>query len=194
MRKNDIFNKIIINSDKYISNYGINRLNNELKQLIDTRPILIKNMNIAKSKGDLSENFEFTASLSSVQELDRKIQNTRDKVISLISIDISKIQKTNLVSFGSTLTLTHTNPHQSIKLTIVGKDEADIESKAVSISFSEVKKLLNKKIHDIIEYGLHQYTLTNIEYLPDFFKTLNDKKKNNNNDDIFDDLNNLNLY
>ena len=130
--------------------YGYEKLTNELKNLkLVERPEVIKELDIARSHGDLKENAEYQAA--------------REAEV----IDPSSYEH-NIVKFGSTVSYEDLDTGKSATYTIVGAIESDLDKGLISANTPLAKQLMGRKIGDQIELNLPkgqvEIEITNICY------------------------------
>ena len=102
-------------------------LEEELKRLLhEERPSVIKQIEEARSHGDISENAEYDAEI----------------------VDPSKI-KSDTVVFGTSVRMTDYDTDKEVTYQIVGVDEADVKAGYISILSPIARALIGKKVGDV---------------------------------------------
>jgi len=138
------------NKDFYLTKDGLSRLKDELQELKKVkRPKLVKRVSEARSKGDLSENADYTSAREELSMLDGRIEElgeilSRSKLIKKNQDDCP--QK---VGLGCQVTV-ETNGKTHI-YDVVGEWEADPMKKKISHNSPLGKGLIGKRIGDAIE-------------------------------------------
>jgi transcription elongation factor GreA len=97
---------------------------NELKSV--TRPKIIEAIAEAREHGDLKENAEYHAAREQQSFCEGRIAEIESKLSGCQIIDVSKIEPTGKVIFGTTVTLINLENDKQVKYQIVGDDEADV--------------------------------------------------------------------
>jgi transcription elongation factor GreA len=120
-------------------------LQEEFKRLknID-RPQIVKEIEEARSHGDISENAEYHAAKERQGLLEGRIRILEDKLARAQIIDGTG-QGTDRVSFGATVVLENTDSGEQVTYTIVGEDEADLKSGLISVTSPVARALMGKE-------------------------------------------------
>ncbi|MFO8028294.1 MAG: transcription elongation factor GreA [Cyclonatronaceae bacterium] len=135
----------------YLSKEGYDKLKAELRDLLTRgRKEIAKQIDEARSHGDLSENAEYDAAKeaqgkmeSRISELERIIANSR--VLDDKNIDNSKVYVL------STVTIFNRKTQKEMKYTLVSKDEADFNKGKISVDSPIGKALMGKEIGDVVK-------------------------------------------
>jgi len=131
-----------------ITRDGYNKLHKELENLKKVvRPQVIKAIEEARAHGDLSENAEYVAAKEHQSFIEKKIQDTEQKLANSEIVDTLNLSN-DKVGFGSTVTLENPNNGGKVTYQIVGPDESDIPSGKISIASPLGKALIGKEIDD----------------------------------------------
>lgn len=149
---------------------GEERLREELKRLkSEDRPRVIAAIADAREHGDLKENAEYHAAREQQSFIEGRIQEIESKLSGSQVIDITKIEKTGKVLFGTTLTLINTDTDAEVRYQIVGEDEADIKAGKISISSPIARALVGKEEGDVVQVtipsGTVEYEIDKVEHL-----------------------------
>lgn len=149
---------------------GEERLRDELRRLkSEDRPRVIAAIAEAREHGDLKENAEYHAAREQQSFIEGRIQEIESKLSGSQVIDITKIEKTGKVLFGTTLTLINTDTDAEVRYKIVGEDEADIKAGKISISSPIARALVGKEEGDVIQVavpsGTVEYEIDKVEHL-----------------------------
>ena len=104
---------------------------NELKSVI--RPRISAAIAEAREHGDLRENAEYHAAREQQSFCEGRITEIESKLADSEIIDVTKIESTGRVIFGSTITLLNVETDESVTYKIVGEDEADVPSGKISV-------------------------------------------------------------
>jgi transcription elongation factor GreA len=149
---------------------GERRLREELDRLKSTdRPRVIRAIAEARSHGDLKENAEYHAAREQQGFIEGRIQEIEGKLGNCQVIDITKIQHTGKVLFGTTVTLINVETDETAKYQIVGEDEADIKHQKISVTSPIARALIGKHEGDVVQVqipsGMVEYELDQVDHL-----------------------------
>ena len=127
---------------------GKELLEEELKNLIHTeRPEVIKQIEEARSHGDLSENAEYDAAKEKQALVEGRIQDIQGKLAGAEIVDPSKIESDTVV-FGASVKMLDEEDNE-VTYQIVGVDEADVKKGMISILSPIARALIGKKVGDV---------------------------------------------
>ncbi len=128
---------------------GKEMLEAELKDLIYTqRPDVIRQIEEARSHGDLSENAEYDAAKERQALVEGRIQDIQGKLAGAEVVDTSKIQSETVV-FGTKVRMMDYEVDKEVTYQIVGVDEADVKKGLISILSPIARGLIGKKVGDV---------------------------------------------
>ena len=131
-----------------VSAESFERKKQELKNLTEKEiPQNIQDISIARSYGDLRENFEFKAAKQTQSVLNRRCQEL-EKEISLSEVKDFGDADTSSVNIGTSVFL---KGKKEITYTILGAWDSDIDQGRVSYLSKIGQVLLRKKVGDIVE-------------------------------------------
>ncbi len=123
----------------------------ELKHLKSIeRPKIVKEIEIARAHGDLSENAEYHAAKDKQGHIEGRIAMLDDKLARAQVID-GKGQSTERVSFGATVLVSDAESGEEVSYRIVGEDEADVNHGLISITSPIAKALMGKEIDATVQ-------------------------------------------
>ena len=129
---------------------GYEKLKQELDRIKKVeRGKNIKDIEEARSHGDLSENAEYHAAKERQGFLDAKMRELEHKLSHAQIIDLSKLSNEKVV-FGATVALVDTNSGDPKKYTLVGQEEADLKKGKISIQSPVGKALIGHKVGDVV--------------------------------------------
>ena len=148
---------------------GQNLLRKELKTLKSKdRPEIIIAIATAREFGDLKENAEYHAAKERQSFIEGRINDIESKLSTAEIIDITKLNVSGKVVFGSTVTIIDLDNEQEIKYKIVGEDEADIDEGRISYKAPLSRSLIGKSIDDLVELSIgdktQSFQIINIQY------------------------------
>ena len=113
---------------------GAENLRAELRQLKTIkRPKITAAIAEAREHGDLKENAEYHAAREQQSFCEGRITEIESKLAESEIIDVTEIEHSGKVIFGTTVTLYNINSEESVTYQIVGEDEADVPSGKISV-------------------------------------------------------------
>ena len=128
---------------------GKGLLEKELKKLIhQERPDVIRQIEEARSHGDLSENAEYDAAKERQALIEGRIQDIQGKLAGAEIVDPSKIQSQTVV-FGAKVRIVDCETDDEVTYQIVGVDEADVKKGLISILSPIARAMIGKKVGDV---------------------------------------------
>ncbi len=150
----------------YMSREGYDRIRAEIKQLEEVeRPEVIRQIQEAREKGDLSENAEYDAAKEAQGKLETKIAQLKATLADAKIIDTSKVQ-TEVVQILSKVEMKNVKTGAIMTYTIVSESEANLREKKISVATPIAQGLLGKKVGDVatikIPQGIIELEITNI--------------------------------
>ena len=149
---------------------GESLLRDELKKLKnEDRPRIIDAIATAREFGDLKENAEYHAAKEQQGLAEARIKDIEAKLSNSQVIDILKIDPSEKVIFGTTVTVINSESNQSAQYKIVGEDEADANLGKISYAAPLAKQMIGKFEGDIVKVetpgGLTEYEIEKVEYI-----------------------------
>jgi transcription elongation factor GreA len=156
--------------DKHVMTVtGQHLLRKELKTLKSKdRPEIIIAIATAREFGDLKENAEYHAAKERQSFIEGRINDIESKLSTAEIIDITKLNVSGKVVFGSTVTIIDLDNEQEIKYKIVGEDEADIDEGRISYKAPLSRSLIGKSTDDLVELSIgdktQSFQIINIQY------------------------------
>jgi len=140
----------------YMSQEGYDKLRAQIKQLEEVeRPEVIRQIQEAREKGDLSENAEYDAAKEAQGKLETKIAELKAALASAKIIDTSKVQ-TDTVQILSKVEIKNVRTGQIMKYQIVSESEANLREGKISIGTPIAKGLLGKKVGEVAQISIPQ--------------------------------------
>lgn len=151
-----------------MTTYGAEKLREELHRLKQIeRPRIITAIAEARAHGDLKENAEYHAAREQQSFVEGRINQIEARLSAAQVIDVTKIEKSGRVIFGTTVTLTNENGEEN-SYQIVGEDEADIEHNKISVTSPLARALIGKYEGDSVEVntpeGVTSYEIVEVEH------------------------------
>ena len=153
-----------------ITKEGEMLLRDELKKLkTEDRPRIIDDIATAREFGDLKENAEYHAAKEQQSLTEARIRDIESKLSSSQVIDILKMNPSDKVIFGTTVTVFNSELEKSMTYKIVGEDEADASKGMISFASPLARQLMGKFEDDVVKVeapgGLTEYEIEKVDYL-----------------------------
>ena len=149
---------------------GAEKLRAELNKLKTIqRPKISAAIAEAREHGDLKENAEYHAAREQQSFCEGRITEIESKLAEAEVIDVTKIDPSSRVIFGTTVTLYNLNTNESVTYQIVGEDEADVPSGKISVSSPIARSVMGKTEGEEVTVkapaGDVQYEIEEVEYI-----------------------------
>lgn len=149
---------------------GESRLREELHTLkTKDRPRVIASIAEAREHGDLKENAEYHAAREQQSFIEGRIQEVEGKLSAAQVIDVTTMERTDKVIFGTTVHLLNIDTDEQAVYQIVGEDEADIKASKISVSSPIARALVGKHEGDVVAIrvpsGTVEYEIEEVEYI-----------------------------
>ena len=123
----------------------------------------------ARAHGDLKENAEYHAAREQQSFNEGRAQEIEARLADAQIIDVTKIEATGKVIFGSTVTLIDCNTDETIRYHIVGEDEADLKQNKLSVMSPIARALIGKMEDDVVTVstpgGDREYEVSGVELI-----------------------------
>lgn len=149
---------------------GAEKLRQELQHLKTVeRPRITAAIAEARAHGDLKENAEYHAAREQQSFVEGRILEIESKLSSSQVIDVTNIENTGKVIFGTTVTLMNVNNEESINYKVVGEDEADVKEKMISVTSPIARAIIGKTIGDVVQVqtpeGIIEFEIMEVEHI-----------------------------
>ena len=149
---------------------GLEKLKKELENLKNIRrPKIIAAIAEARSHGDLKENAEYHAAKEQQSISEGRIQEINDIIARANVIDVTNIQNSGKIIFGSSVELFNIETNEAKTYKIVGKDEADIKNNLIYFRSPIGKGLIGKNKNDTVKIstptGEKNYEIRDVKYI-----------------------------
>ena len=115
---------------------------NELKSV--SRPKITAAIAEARAHGDLKENAEYHAAREQQSFCEGRVKEIESKLSNSQVIDVSKIEPTGRVIFGTTVTLINLKTDATVTYQIVGEDEANVSGGKISVISPIARAMMGK--------------------------------------------------
>lgn len=147
---------------------GYALLEAELKRLKAVeRPKNVREIEVARGHGDISENAEFEAAKERQAQLEARISLIEDRLARAQVIDASG-QRPDAVRFGATVLLMDTESGDEITYTIVGEDESDASKGLISVTSPVARAIIGKPVDEIVRVqvprGTREFEIREIRF------------------------------
>ena len=123
----------------------------------------------ARAHGDLKENAEYHAAREQQSFNEGRAQEIEARLADAQIIDVSKMEASGKVIFGSTVTLIDCNTDETIRYHIVGEDEADLKQNKISVMSPIARALIGKMEDDVVTVstpgGEREYEVSAVELI-----------------------------
>jgi transcription elongation factor GreA len=123
----------------------------------------------ARAHGDLKENAEYHAAREQQSFNEGRAQEIEARLADAQIIDVSKMEASGKVIFGSTVTLIDCNTDETIRYHIVGEDEADLKQNKISVMSPIARALIGKMEDDVVTVstpgGEREYEVSGVELI-----------------------------
>ena len=149
---------------------GAEKLRIELSQLKTIqRPKISIAIAEAREHGDLKENAEYHAAREQQSFCEGRITDIESKLAEAEIIDVTKIEPSERVIFGTTVTLYNLDMDESVIYQIVGEDEADVSAGKISVISPIARAVMGRPEGDEVTVkapaGEIQYEIEKVEYV-----------------------------
>ena len=140
----------------YMSQEGYDKLRAEIKQLEEVeRPEVIRQIQEAREKGDLSENAEYDAAKEAQGKLETKIAHLKAELANAKILDLSKVQ-TDVVQILSKVEMKNVKTGMKMTYTLVSEGEANLKEGKISVGTPIAQGLLGKRVGDVATINIPQ--------------------------------------
>jgi transcription elongation factor GreA len=149
-----------------ITRAGFARLKRELEVVKTVSiPQNIKDIEIARGHGDLSENAEYSAAKEKQSFLHGKMQELENNLAMSNVIDLKNLTCERVV-FGSTVTIEEIGTGKRITYQLLGPLESDLERDRISVTSPIGRALIGKRVGDEVSVktpgGVREFEIIDI--------------------------------
>jgi len=147
---------------------GFKSMREQLRRLKEVeRPQNVRDIEVARSHGDLSENAEYHAAKERQAMLDAQMKALEAKIGRAEVIDPATLSGERVV-FGATVRLENLDSDEEVVYQIVGDDEAEPNEGRISLSSPVARALIGKEPGDEVQVrapgGVRSYEIIDVEY------------------------------
>jgi transcription elongation factor GreA len=149
---------------------GLDKLKKELEELKSIkRPKIISAIAEARAHGDLKENAEYHAAKEEQAKIEGRVIEINDVIARANVIDVTKLEKKNIVVFGSTVCLINLENNEKKTYKIVGKDEADAAINYIYFRSPIARALIGKNKKELVAVatpsGEKNFEISEVKYI-----------------------------
>ena len=149
---------------------GLKKLQEELEDLKkNKRPKVVAAIAEARAHGDLKENAEYHAAKEQQGHIEGRVLEISDVIARANVIDVSKIENSGKIIFGSTVTVKDLENQNKKSFKIVGKDEADISKNLIYFRSPMGKSLIGKTTKELVTVntpsGEKNFEILEVKYI-----------------------------
>ena len=149
---------------------GLQKLKAELEDLKNIqRPKVVEAIAEARSHGDLKENAEYHAAKEQQALIESRVIAINDLIARANVIDVTKIDNSGKVIFGSTVKVLDLENNKKISYRLVGQDEADLKKNLIFFKSPIGKALISKEKGEIVSVntpsGERNFEILEVEYI-----------------------------
>lgn len=149
---------------------GAEQLREELEHLkFEKRPKISQAIAEARELGDLKENAEYHAAREEQGICEARVRDIEGKLSNAQIIDVTKMENTGKVIFGTTVTILNLDTDDEVTYRIVGDDEANIKENLISVNSPIARGLVGKSEGDEVGIttpaGVTDFEIVAVEYI-----------------------------
>jgi len=153
-----------------VTENGRQKMQEELDRLkLSDRPRIIEAIKVARELGDLKENAEYQEAKREQGMIEGRVLELEGKLSNCQVIDVTQMENTGRVIFGSTVTLMNTDTDEEVTYQIVGEDEADIKINKISVTSPISRAVVAKEEGDSVDVvtpnGVVKYEIVEVKYI-----------------------------
>jgi len=147
---------------------GYAKLEEELRRLkLEDRYKIVKEIEIARAHGDISENAEFHAAKERQGHIEGRIRIVEDRLARAQVIEPGS-DAPDTVRFGVTVVLVDTDTEEQVTYTLVGEDESDVSAGRISVTSPVARALLGKGVETTVSVrvpkGVREFQILEIRF------------------------------
>jgi transcription elongation factor GreA len=154
-----------------ITPLGHRKLLGDLQALATERTAIVRDIEEARSLGDLSENAQYDIAKRAQALNAAKYSELQAMLAGAIVFDPKTAPKSGAIGFGATVILHNEQNDEEVEYTVVGAYESDIDNGLLSVESPLARALLGKRVGDTVELRLPKgdrtYTILGVEMRED---------------------------
>ena len=141
----------------------------ELKHIKEiVRHQIVRDIEEARAHGDISENSEFEDAKHRQALNEGRIRDLEAKLSACEVIDVTRIEPSDRVIFGTTVDLVDLSTDEEVSYQIVGTDEASVKDGRISVTSPIGRALVGREVGDEVTVrapsGLRKYVIEDVHY------------------------------
>ena len=149
---------------------GAARLQVELAYLKETlRPKIVRDIEEARAHGDISENSEYEDAKERQAPCEGRIGDLSSQLAAMEIIDVTKLQVSDRVVFGTTVEVEDTDSCEVTMYRIVGQYEVDAKAGLISLTSPGGRALIGKRKEDEVAVetprGTRRFMINDVKYI-----------------------------
>jgi transcription elongation GreA/GreB family factor len=134
---------------------SLERRNQEYRELVDKKiPANSREIALARSYGDLSENHEFKAAKEMQKVLMRQKEELEGALVRARGTDFANA-RTDVAGIGTVVTATDLEANQTETFAVLGAWDFDADKGIISYLTPVGQSLMNRKVGEVVEFELH---------------------------------------
>ena len=138
-----------------------------LKEVV--RPQIVKDIEEARAHGDLSENSEYEDAKERQSLTEGRVRDIESKLAASEIIDVTKLEASDRVVFGTTVCLEDLETEEECKYRIVGEDESDVKQGLISVLSPIARAMIGREVDDEVTVrapgGDRKFVITDVLYI-----------------------------
>ena len=150
-----------------LSSEKIDEISTQIDKLLERREVVVKQLNEAREKGDLSENAEYSAAKEELGDISKKISKLENTLTHAVRVDKKMIKK-DFIDIFAHVKIENVKDLKVREYTLVSEVEASPMNNKISINSPIGRALKNKKTNDKISVktpaGISEYKIISFNY------------------------------
>ncbi len=137
------------------------KLEQDLKRMVDMRPVIAKAIAEAREKGDLKENADYHAAREEYALNESRIKNMEERIRSVTVVDTSSVPE-DMVFIGSTVRVKEVDSGDMETFRLVGEvGKIDVDSEVMEVSANSPlgESLMRARVGETVNVNLPRGTL-----------------------------------
>ena len=148
---------------------GHKRLKEAVKHIKEVlRPQIVRDIEEARAHGDLSENAEYHDAKERQSLCVGRLRDYEARLAMSEVIDVTKLEPSDRVVFGVTVTVEEFETEAEVEYRIVGETESDVKAGLISVTSPMGRALVGQEVGDeaVVRTpnGERRFTITSVKY------------------------------